>query len=403
MRRKTEAVRSALRTASPFLGEGLKISLAAALAAVALAAGASAAFAQSAPSPSPSPAPSASPSPTATPRDWVTSGSIDTSYSSFSSPNVGYRVFDTQSKQPMLNAITLQLQKNGTIGGKLGITAGSNADIIASYPDQNNDGFDVTNAYLSFTGGPLTLIGGKFSTLAGAEVIEGPGNADISRSFLFGLAVPFTHTGLRLSYAPTPVLTLIAGVNNGWDNLKGSSTGSKTIELGAAYNGPVVALAAQGYSGTERITYAPYSAASGRRTLLDVVGTWHASPALTLVGNFDGGKQANAPVLDAAGTTIAAAGTPTWNGVAGYATYQFTPKFSATVRGETFSDVGGYRTGFDQRLREGTLTLGYAPSAPLVVRLEVRADQSNRAVFTDSAGAAKNTQSSVGAQVLVKF
>lgn len=378
------------------------------------------AVAQTTPAPvpkiSPSPAPSPSPSPSPTPRAWQASGFAATSYNASSHPGgSGFafasggasRVFDTVDRQLMLNAVNVQLVKTGTIGGKIELTAGTNADVIASYPTANNNSFDVTNAYLSYTGGAFTLIGGKFSTLAGAEVIEDPANVNVSRSILFGFAVPFTHTGARLTYAPSALWSIIGGVNNGWDNTKGNGTGNKTLEGGLAYNGSIIAVSAQGYTGTERISNAAWTTfpgePTGRRTLIDVVGTYHASPKLTFQGNYDSGQQQNAPLTNGAGVVVNPSGTASWNGIAGYATYQLTPKLSAALRAETFGDAGGYRTGFDQRWRETTLTFAYAPSAPVVFRLEGRADNSNRAVWTDSGGALRNTLQSVAAQILVKF
>ncbi len=136
------------------------------------------------------------------------------------------RVFDTISRQPMLNAINVQVQKNGTFFGKIELEAGTNADVIASYPYANNPAplqtaVDLPQAYIGISHGPFALQAGKFETLAGAEVIEDPSNNDISRSILFGYAVPFTHTGARLTYTMSPAVSLIAGVDNGWDNLKG--------------------------------------------------------------------------------------------------------------------------------------------------------------------------------------
>jgi hypothetical protein len=372
--------------------------------------------------PAASAAPSASPSPSPTPRAWQASGFAATSFNDsslgpgtagFSFANGGAsRVFDTISRQPMLNAINVQLQKNGAVFGKVELTAGTNANVIASYPYANNPNalqtaFDVTQLYVGFSSGPFALQAGKFATLAGAEVIEDPANVNISRSILFGYAVPFTHTGARLTYTATPLISVIAGVNNGWDNLKGPG-GPKTGELGIAYNGAVFALTAQGYSGMERYSNAQWSATgdspAGHRSLIDVVGTYHATPALTFVGNFDSGRQTAVPLIDSTGAFIGGPlGTATWNGFAGYATYQIAPKLSATVRGESFNDHGGYRTGFDQQWREGTLTLAYAPSAPLVFRLEGRSDSSNHLVWADSAGTLRGSMQSVAAQVLVKF
>jgi putative OmpL-like beta-barrel porin-2 len=389
------------------------------------------ALAQVSPPPAPaapkaaaSPAASPTPSPTPSPRPWQASGFAAASYNAsslgpgtagFSFANGGAsRVFDTISRQPMLNAVNVQLQKNGTVFGKLELEAGTNANVIASYPYANNPNplqtaFDVTQAYLGYTSGPFAFQAGKFETLAGAEVIEDPANANVSRSILFGYAVPFTHTGARLTYTANSMFTAIAGVNNGWDNLKGPG-GPRTAELGLAYNGSVLTVTAQGYFGMERFSNSAWSATgdspAGHRALVDVVATFKATPKFTLVGNFDTGRQTAAPLVDSTGALVpirGGLGTATWNGFAGYATYQLTDKLSATLRGETFTDNGGYRTGFDQQWREGTLTLAYAPSAPLVFRIEGRTDSSNHAVWADSIGSLHSTMQSIAAQVLVKF
>jgi hypothetical protein len=387
------------------------------------------AFAQTSPPAAPaSAAPSASaspsPSPSPTPRAWQASGYAAASYNAsslgpgtagFSFANGGAsRTFDTISRQPMLNAVNVQLQKVGTVFGKLEFTAGTNANVIASYPYANNPNplqtaFDFTQAYVGINSGPFAIQAGKFETLAGAEVIEDPADANISRSILFGYAVPFTHTGARLTYTASPLFSAIAGVNNGWDNLKGPG-GPKTAELGLAYNGSVIQVTAQAYLGMERYSDAMWSATgdspAGHRSLVDVVATYKATPKLTFVGNFDGGRQTAVPLLDSTGALIpipGGLGVATWNGFAGYATYQLTGKLSATLRGESFNDHGGYRTGYDQQWREGTLTLAYAPSAPLVFRIEGRSDSSNHAVWADSVSSLHSTMQSLAAQVLVKF
>lgn len=131
--------------------------------------------------------------------------------------------------------------------------------------------------------------------------------------------------------------------------------------------------------------------------------TYHATPKLTLVVNGDRGQQQNAPLLDGAGTPTGAVGTASWGGTAGYLTYQLSPRLSASLRGETFSDGGGYRTGFDQHWHEGTLTFAYAPSSSLLFRLEGRADGSNLPVWTDASGNARSSQQSVALQAIVKF
>lgn len=399
----------------------MKYIVVAAVAACAL--GAVPAFAQeTAPAPAPAqtaaPSPSPNPSPSPTPRPWQMSGYGAATYnaigraSSFSFVNGGSaRVFDTSANGPMLNAVNVQLQKNGSIGGKIELTGGSNADVISSYPmnfnpNQNYRGVDPTQLYLSGTSGTFSLQVGKFSTLAGAEVIEDPSNANVSRSVLFGYAVPFTHTGARLTWAPSSLFSVIGGINNGWDNLKGNGTGQHTYEFGLAYNGRVFGLAAQTYQGLERISNSAWStptgSALGHRSLVDLVGTYHLTPSITLQANYDTGRQFNAPLADATGTVVNPSGIAIWHGLAGYVNWQVNPRWASSLRLEGFNDAGGYRTGFDQRWQEATLTVGYSPTSQMTLRAEARHDLSNHPIFMKNA-AGSGTLNSIELQALMKY
>src|SRR5436309_5327290 len=84
----------------------------------------------------------------------------------------------------------------------------------------SNDLEEAYGAYKVPLGSGLTVKAGKFVTLLGYEVIESPNNLNFSRSFLFGLAIPFTHVGALLSYSPTERLTVTAGPVVGWDVAK---------------------------------------------------------------------------------------------------------------------------------------------------------------------------------------
>src|SRR5258708_12830054 len=138
-------------------------------------------------------------------------------------PAVAPRVFDNQNNSFALHQFGLsvsKLPKEG-FGGLVNVTVGSDAQVIHSSPEGTGAGssmFDVTQAYAQYAGGPLTVIAGKFATLQGTEVIWSPSNNNISRSILFG-AIPFTHTGVRATWALSDTVTLIARVNNAWDQL----------------------------------------------------------------------------------------------------------------------------------------------------------------------------------------
>src|SRR5882672_3106202 len=193
------------------------------------------------------------------------SGYIDAGYTHSDRDQAAFttRVFDTQNNSFGLNqfGLTVAKQPKEGFGGLVNITVGRDAQFIHSFPETNTavapanstSMFDVTQAFLQYAGGPLTLIAGKFVTLQGSEVIWSPTNPNVSHSILFG-AIPFTHTGVRATWALSDTVSLIAGVNNGWDQLTDANKG-KTAELGATLN-PIKPLniTLSAYSGKESLT-----------------------------------------------------------------------------------------------------------------------------------------------------
>jgi Putative beta-barrel porin-2, OmpL-like. bbp2 len=343
-------------------------------------------------------APAPKPSPTATPNPLQTSEFIDLGTQSGSARNDYFytspSIFGFKNADLQLHNLNLQATYSGTIGGKVELSIGEDAQIIHSYPQSFNDSsepsdssVDLTQAYVSYTQGPLSIIAGKFETLAGAEVIEATGNTNYSRSILFGYAIPFTHTGVRATYAVSPTFSAILGFNKGWDisrSLKTNSSGrpsqddtnSLTTELGVAYN-PTKSLSinAQLYDGqVENSTYQIVSPRNNR-ALLDVVASYKFSDTLTGILNYDTAHQTTA-FLDNL--------TAKWNGLAGYLNDQITPKWLLSLRGEVFNDVDGYRLffpGTSTTWHEATLTGTYSFNKNLSGRAELRSDSASDEIF----------------------
>src|SRR5438270_608003 len=69
---------------------------------------------------------------------------------------------------------------------------------------------------------------GKFVTQHGAEVIEAKSNWNYSRSLLFSLAIPYYHSGVRVSYALNGKTTIMGTIVNGWNNVVENNSG-KTL------------------------------------------------------------------------------------------------------------------------------------------------------------------------------
>jgi hypothetical protein len=407
----------------------------------AIPAGADPVVAQAA-APAASPAPSPSPTPTPPPHLLQVSGFADAGYTSASNasgvgPTGGGRsitagplgdypyVFDTLNQDIQFHNFNVQVAYNGPIGGKIEASFGDDANLINSYPKSvfaPGTDVDITQAYVSGTSGQFTAIVGKFETLAGAEVIESPSDTQFSRSILFGYAVPFTHTGGRLTWAMNGNLSFIVGLNNGWDTTwtyKNSTFAypdqtSLTVEAGAAWNpSKAFGMTIQGYTGnveegsavalpTAPINYTPANPARPNRSLIDTVLTYHATSALSFVLNGDAGQQTNSVVVNNVGSPYGY-GTGTWSGLAGYANYAITSQWSASLRMEYLGDYGGLRTGISQRWAEATATLQYAPNNNVIVRGEIRGDRSNQLFFLNNSGAPQYTNSQFGIETIVKW
>ncbi len=341
-------------------------------------------------------------------------GYVDVAYSYLSgtgifTSGVADRVFDTEPNSFNLHqaALTIDYQPKEGFGGLVNLTAGRDARVIASAGEATSN-FDVTQAFAQYTHGPLTVIGGKFVTLAGAEVINSTQDTNYSRSILFGYAIPFSHTGVRLTYAASDQLSLIMGVNNGWDQLQDQNK-QKTAELGVSFvPNKLFSLAAQGYSGVEQLAGGTFIGAGthGVRSLIDAVGTYNATSQLTFILNVDWGQQENATSL-VNGSSIKAK----WDGAAAYANYQVNDQWRLSVRAEYFDDKDGYRTGVIQKWKEATLTLAYLPTKFIELRGEVRGDKSDSNAFVKDAtfftgapgSGITDNQTSIGLEAVYKF
>lgn len=330
------------------------------------------------------------------------------------------RVFDFNRNALNLHqlAFTLAKQPKEGFGGVLNVTLGKDADVIAAYDTNPSNGtgcnlatgqattggcktdrWDITQAFAQYATGPVTITGGKFVTSAGAEVINSTANSNYSRSILFGYAIPFTHTGARVSYAFSDSLTFMGGINNGWDALKDTNS-AKTLEFVVTF-APIktFTLNTGVHSGKERVGGLVGTGAEGTRNLIDLVGTFNATEKLTFILNYDYGTQDNAATVAANGASKAK-----WEGWAGYVNYQIDERWRVSLRGEYFDDRDGYRTGLVQKWKEATLTVGFTPVKNLELRAEIRGDRSNVPAFVNSNGTtASNNQNSFGVQAIYKF
>jgi predicted porin len=302
------------------------------------------------------------------------------------------RLFDHKANSFTLDLVELVFQKDpalGNTGYKLKLSAGETAKWIHSrglsgaapsstlpgansWAGEGTDSFDVTEAYVSYNAAVdkgLRFDLGKMATFFGAEVIEAIDNPNYSRSFLFNYAIPFTHTGLKMSYVFTDALNASFHIVNGWDNSTDNSKG-KCYGLSVTY-APIEAfsLIVNGMTGPEQDNND-----SNKRTLFDLVATIKPTKQLSLILNYDDAKEDNA----------VAAGSALWNGFAGIVKYDFNAIYSLAVRGEYFNDKDGARTGTVQKLKEVTVTPEVRLAGGLILRPEYRHDMSDQQAFDNN-------------------
>ena len=325
------------------------------------------------------------------------SGYVAASYFGASGYNT-YHQFDTSHDTFQLDQAALQVayQPKSGFGAVVSVIAGEDAKIVdaAESAGASAHSFDILQGFGQYVAGPVTVQAGKFTTLAGAEVVAPTGNTNFSRSLLF-FGEPLTHTGVRATYAITDKVSVIAGVNNGW-NYTRVSYGSKTGELGISLTpSKYFSLAAQLYAGKDPV----YAA---ERTLIDAVATFNATPALSFVVSYDWGRQ------EASAATPAELTGGDWDGIAAYVNYQLSSQWRLSVRGEYLDDKDGTTllTGARQNVKEGTVTLGYDPVASFELRLEGRYDTSSEPTLVKSVTPAtlfSDNQTEVAVQGVYKF
>jgi hypothetical protein len=312
-----------------------------------------------------------------------------------------YRVFDFSDNSFNLDVAELVVQiaasKPNDAGFRVDLAAGNSIPQITKTQDQTAAQFDLQQAFASYIaplGSGLRFDVGKFVTHMGYEVIEGYDgyNDNYSRSILFGYAIPFTHTGVKASYAFSSKVAGMVEVVNGWDLLRDNNR-SKSVgaQLTLTPVAPLQVLL--NWIGGPELANDNHT----NRNVFDLVAILKPTNTLTLGVNGDYGKEN--------GTSLVNPGSDaTWKGIAGYATLALTNKFSVALRGETFHDEDGVRLGTGTRatLSEGTFTPTYKFTDHVLLRGEARYDKANQPILTKR-GTLANTQTTVAANVIFVY
>jgi hypothetical protein len=312
-----------------------------------------------------------------------------------------YRVFDFNDNSFNLDVAELVVQiapaKPNDAGFRVDFTAGNSIPQIAKSQDQTVAQFDLQQAFVSYIapiGSGLRFDFGKYVTHLGYEVIEGYDgyNDNYSRSILFGYAIPFTHTGVKASYAFSTKVAAMVEVVNGWDLVRDNNH-SKSVGAQLALT-PVAPLSVLlNWIGGPELAGNNHS----NRNVFDLVAILKPTARLTLGVNGDYGKENGTSLVNPGSDAI-------WKGIAGYATFALTDKFSLGLRGETFHDEDGVRlgTGTKATLSEGTFTPAYKFTDHVLLRGEVRYDKANQPILTKRATFA-DKQTTVGVNVIFVY
>jgi len=316
----------------------------------------------------------------------------------FSGSNAQFPQQDSYSTFTLQQAaLTVAYQPMTGFGGLVTLLAGQNiyAPNYGAFEAYSGGKAGITStqvqlaqAYAQWIGGPLTVIAGKYTTLVGAEGLLASGDTNVTRSLLYSFE-PVTHTGVRLTYAADSTLNLIVGVNNGFVvSDETSARTDKTLEAGVAWTpNKMFAWTLGGYYG--RDTNALGIPAT--QYIVDTVATWTATSALTVIATADYGHTDQAYDIKGSGAS--------WYGVAAYVNFAINDTWRVSGRAEYYDDKDGYLTMYNQdycalgesgceetaiikspqgqNLYEGTVTLGYAPSKNIELRLEGRYDSYN--------------------------
>jgi hypothetical protein len=320
-----------------------------------------------------------------------------------------YRAFDYDHNSIRIDAAEVVLQKAvvnpGDFGFRIDVAMGAAAHVAAARglfrdPATGASGdFDlqqVVASYIAPIGKGLRFDLGKFVTPVGYELIEGyDGYNDVfSHSWLFTYG-PYTHTGLKLSYAFSDKIGAMVMLINGWDSVIDNNAAKS---FGASLSiTPTSALS----------IYLNYIGGPERdndntswRHLADLVAVYKPVTRLALALNVDYGREQNGlpqppsmvpQTTDPMPATTAPAmiiTTPDaqWAMFDLYLRLQATRRFALIVRGEVFLDFDGNRTGTAQRLMSATIVPEFRITDALLMRAEFRIDGSDHRVFEDNSG-----------------
>lgn len=328
------------------------------------------------------------------------------------------RAYDVQSNSFNLNqaAIVIEnapnLERGKRYGVRLDLQYGQATETVQGNaaneprPQVYRNLWQAYGTYIFDVGKGLTVDFGKWAGSLGYETNYTKDNFNYSRSLYFNF-LPFYHFGFRAKYPITDKVAMMYHLVNGaqqsedfngfkshhialiltpskrWSGQINYYVGQEQRDRNPVLNPTLATLATQPGLSTDVIRPVP----SGRFHVLDTYYTFVLNNKWTLAleGDYVNGRV----FRDSAPATV-------WGG-AGYASYQWTPKFALRGRleylAERVSSTGGLFSGVTQALKEGTFTAEYKLADGFLIRGEYRRDWSNQPFFlTEQPGFLKKEQ-----------
>lgn len=257
------------------------------------------------------------------------------------------------------------------------------------------DDFTVSQGFVTYkapVGKGLDFKFGKFATWIGAELWESVDNPNFSRSLLYQNAIPFTNTGLAISYPLLDQLTTSFYLVNGWDTFVDNNN-AKT--LGYQFNWKIsenTGFIVNGSHGAEQDEDVIVDAAGNWRHFWDFILAFKPLPKTSVNINLDygteqGGAMYSTAIADStsAGGPVESVGNCKWWGISTILGYDFTDSVGVALRGEYFEDNDGGRIGISELgIWEATFTTNIKIRQNLLVRPEIRYDQADQDIFGGS-------------------
>lgn len=277
-------------------------------------------------------------------------------------------------------AVTLAKQPASGFGAVINAVMGDQVSNFGGVQSNGGGGeLALAQGYAQYADGGLTIMGGKFFTLAGYEVFASTGNNQATRGLLFGIQ-PFTLTGVRASYKIGDLFTLTGGVVNERDGSTTDANDPKAVEFQIAMAPAGMNIALTHYATSE-------SALTVLNNFTDIVLS-------TTMGSFSMGLNVDIASGDDAADTKQ-------TGMAAYGSVAVSDTFKLSLRFETLTNEA---SNVETKQSEITVTGGFALAKDFDLLAEVRQDKFDDAEpFVDGDGNTDDAGMTVALKGIYKF